>query len=89
MMTNNTPEWDKYLKNEGSKPYIRATGTCTCGRKVEFSTGGDNGMGDVKCACGQWYNVSGQALRPPREWGEETGERFDDEGDYIGGGDED
>ena len=88
MILNLTPEWDKYLKNEGPKPYVRATGTCACGRTVEFAAGGDNGLGDVKCACGQWYNGSGQALRDPCEWGEETGEQFDDGGCYVGGGDE-
>ncbi len=48
-----------------------------------------NPMGDHCEICGQWYNFGGQLLRPPREWGEETGERFGDEGEYLGGGDDD
>jgi hypothetical protein len=39
-----------------------------------------------ECACGRFYNSAGQGLTHPRFWGEETGERFDDHGNYIGGG---
>lgn len=41
-----------------------------------------------ECDCGRFYNGGGQELQHPRNWGEETGERFDDHGNYIGGGDE-
>lgn len=55
---------------------------CNCGNHIELD-------GDECCdKCGQWYNSSGQALRHPSQWGEETGEYFDDHGHYIGGGDD-
>lgn len=54
---------------------------CHCGRLNPIWGGGD-----FTCECGQWYNTFGQELRHPRHWGEETGERFDDNGNYIGGG---
>jgi hypothetical protein len=51
-----------------------ASGTCHCGTVVHLHS-------DTACpTCGQWYNAVGQELRPPREWGEDTGERFDDTG---------
>lgn len=65
---------------ESKKPLI---GKCRCGRKIEFFGHGQ----DEACDCGRWYNSSGQELKPPREWGEDTGERFDDFGHYVGGGD--
>ena len=71
------PTISKYT-NRYTEP---ATGRCVCGAVVCMD-------GDVKCDCGRWYNTFGQELRPPREWGEETGERFDDNGNYIGGGDD-
>ena len=56
---------------------------CRCGAHVELE-------GDSECeSCGRWYNSGGQTLRPPSQWGEETGEYFDDYGHYVGGGDED
>lgn len=42
-----------------------------------------------RCKCGAFYNLSGQRLAHPSQWGEETGERFNDDGQYIGGGDDD
>lgn len=36
-----------------------------------------------RCKCGTFYNGSGQELAPPSQWGEETGERFDDNGNQI------
>jgi hypothetical protein len=32
----------------------------------------------VRCACGRYYNLSGQALSDPSNWGEETGETATD-----------
>ena len=56
---------------------------CVCGEHLEVYS-----SGDVNCPkCDRWFNFVGQELRPPCEWGEETGERFDDFGNYIGGGD--
>jgi len=45
--------------------------------------------GDWHCDCDRWYNAFGQKLNPPSMWGWETGERFDDNGNYIAGGDDD
>lgn len=56
---------------------------CGCGRELVLSEVTN------ECECGQFYNWAGQKLKPPREWGEETGERFDDHGNYIGGGEDD
>ena len=43
-----------------------------CGRHVWL---GGNGfapyMGMTECECGQWYNVFGQALKPPEDWEED------------------
>lgn len=36
-----------------------------------------------KCDCGAFYNGAGQRLSHPRNWGSETGERFDDDGNQI------
>lgn len=37
-----------------------------------------------RCGCGAFYNGSGQRLAHPSQWGEETGERFDANGNQIG-----
>ena len=60
---------------------------CHCGRTHKLEK--ENWAGDSKCECGQWYNAFGQKLNPPSQWGEETGERFDEDGGYIGGGEDD
>lgn len=37
---------------------------CSCGEVLMLD-------GDTKCpGCGQWYNLSGQALKHPSEWGD-------------------
>lgn len=56
---------------------------CECGEEIALW---GYGNGNLKCDCGRWYNGAGQELNPPSMWGEETGERFDDNGNYIGGG---
>lgn len=70
-----------------SKPYLEtryhtrrepASGTCDCGRVVYL----DDPMTN-HCACGAFYNGSGQRLAHPSQWGEETGERFTDYGSEI------
>lgn len=53
---------------------------CDCGRKHEDIRLAE----DVQCMCGRMYNGSGQALAHPSQWGEETGERFGDDGSYLG-----
>lgn len=45
-----------------------AVGRCVCGREVELF-----GFTNT-CECGIDYNMSGQALAPREQWGEETGE---------------
>ena len=37
-----------------------------CGHKINFY--GSGYMGAFECACGQWYNMSGQELNPPEDW---------------------
>ena len=45
-----------------------AVGVCACGAHVELY---DQYMGACECpACGQWHNLSGQELLPPRHWEE-------------------
>ncbi len=42
-------------------------GTCKCGETVYLT---NEYMGACSCwKCGQWYNLSGQELLPPDEWG--------------------
>lgn len=42
-------------------------GTCHCGQAVELV---NEYMGSCQCPkCGQWYNLFGQELLPPEEWG--------------------
>lgn len=44
-----------------------AIGECKCGAEVPLM---DQYMGACECpGCGQWYNLSGQELLPPEEWG--------------------
>jgi hypothetical protein len=66
--------------------YLRNPKTikCTCGRSLTLSDSMTN-----QCECGQFWNGCGQRLSSPRNWGEETGEAFDDRGGYIiGSGEE-
>lgn len=42
-------------------------GKCSCGEMIELY---DEYMGACECPrCGKWYNLSGQELLPPSEWG--------------------
>ena len=46
-----------------------ARGTCYCGEEIELY---DQYLGACQCEkCGQWWNMSGQALVPPSEWEED------------------
>jgi hypothetical protein len=56
---------------------------CSCGKTLYL----DDPMTN-ECSCGRFYNGFGNALSHPRNWGEETGEYFDDHGNYLGGGEE-
>ena len=43
-----------------------------CGRRIYFGgCGWASYLGTAECECGQWYNVFGQAIKPPEDWGEE------------------
>ena len=50
-----------------------------CGRRVYFGVGGWAYMGTAECECGQWYNVFGQAIKPPEEWPEEWPEEEEED----------
>jgi len=66
-------------------PVQRTEVTCRCGAKTVITSD----LGDpCSGGCGQWFNFGGQPIRPPEEWGEETGERFGRNGEYLGGGDD-
>lgn len=51
---------------------------CDCGEELELFDAMTN-----SCDCGRLYNGAGQQLAHPSQWGEETGERFDDFGQPI------
>ena len=40
-----------------------------CGRRIYLGGSGWVAyLGLVECECGQWYNVFGQAIKPPEDW---------------------
>jgi hypothetical protein len=51
---------------------------CGCSKPLTLADSMTN-----ECRCGRFYNGSGQLLSHPSQWGEETGERFDDHGYQI------
>lgn len=51
---------------------------CACGKAVTLYNSITN-----KCECGKFYNGLGELLSHPRNWGEETGERFNDDGQLV------
>ena len=55
-------------------------GLCpSCGRRVYLGgSGWAVYLGSAECECGQWYNVFGQAIKPPKEWDE-----WEEEEDYF------
>jgi hypothetical protein len=91
------PEHQKWFEKAKADPECEYMGIIKWERKVvrpaivRCACGRDHELWDVvtnEVGCGRFYNGSGAELRHPREWGEETGERFDDHGNYIGGGDD-
>lgn len=83
--------YEKCLSNSHSRPVVcegvveftnryrvPAELECDCNRIVHLSCPMTN-----VCECGRLYNGSGQALAPTSQWGEETGERFDQRGQLI------
>ena len=68
----------------GAKPRKPRTVRCVCGLILQLEDPMTN-----QCTCGQFYNGCGQRLSHPRNWGEETGEQYSDDGSYVvGSGDE-
>ena len=47
-----------------------AIGKCSCGRENQM-VDQTNGYAAFQCECGQWYNLSGQALKPIEQWNED------------------
>lgn len=46
---------------------VPAHGTCDCGEIVYLT---DQYLGACECpGCGRWYNLFGEELLPPEEWG--------------------
>lgn len=65
------PEKYPYSFNEVHREESRYrepdTGVCHCGQKMYLT---NEYMGACQCPeCGQWYNINGQELLPPDEWG--------------------
>lgn len=57
-------EIHKYCRWVKDEPY----GTCHCGEHVYLF---DEYMGACQCRkCGQWYNLFGEELLPPEDWGD-------------------
>lgn len=47
----------------------RETGRCSCGEAFELE---NQYLGACQCPkCGKWYNLFGQELLPPDQWGED------------------
>lgn len=47
---------------------IPAHGVCACGKEIELY---NQYLGACSCPnCGRWYNLFGQELTPPSEWGD-------------------
>jgi hypothetical protein len=63
------PEFKSWIHHY-SEPAI---GRCSCGCEVELY-----GFTNTCDKCGRDYNMSGQALAPRSQWGEETGESYCD-----------
>ena len=60
----------KYKHWNRDNPY----GTCHCGERVELV---NEYRGACQCPnCGQWYNLSGQELKPVDEWEEDLDEDY-------------
>ena len=60
--------WNKVEKRNHDYR-IPASGVCHCGTRIELT---DEYYAACQCpTCGQWWNLSGQELRPPCEWEEE------------------
>lgn len=70
-------EYCKIHEGEFAPPFVKkhrlrytepAIGLCKCGAEIVLE---DQYMGACECPeCGQWYNIFGQELRSPREWGD-------------------
>ena len=69
---DSNPIIDEGITRQSRKYRTNAEGRCRCGETVELY---DQYMGACECPkCGQWYNLSGQELVPPRYWEENDGD---------------
>ena len=63
------PELKKSLDEKTEHIFVPAEGICSCGTKIILQ---NQYMGACECPkCGQWYNLFGQELLPPDQWGED------------------
>ena len=69
---------DKGVRHWTHRQRIPMLIRCDCNRELELTDCMTN-----RCECGTFYNGSGQRLAHPSQWGEETGERFADDGSQI------
>ena len=61
------------LRRSFNRYWEPAIGKCSCGKEVVLESNTN------RCeSCRSYYNMMGQELRDPREWGEETGEHYTD-----------
>ncbi|WP_027406137.1 hypothetical protein [Anaerovibrio sp. RM50] len=70
MCMDNPQKFGSYNKMRTRVRYFKPSsyGTCHCGNTVYFE---NEYMGACQCdKCGQWYNLFGQELLPPEQWGE-------------------
>jgi hypothetical protein len=67
---------DGGVRKVSHKYATNAVGVCVCGEQVELY---NQYMRACECSnCGQWYNLSGQELMPPRYWHDDGGDWEDD-----------
>lgn len=62
--------WYAFKKVKEYRRWVKDTpyGTCHCGERVYLI---NKYMGACQCPrCGQWYNLFGEELLPPSEWGD-------------------
>ena len=61
---------------EYSRSYMApGTGVCSCGDRVYLKS---QYCGGCQCSnCGQWYNLFGEELLPPEQWGDPASEFLD------------
>lgn len=58
---------DKGVNKEKYSYDEPAIGLCDCGKEVRLI---NDYCGAAECECGQWYNIMGQKILPPKQWEE-------------------